>query len=33
MYSRTKKQTMFEIIPNYKLIYNYIEKGILQIKI
>ena len=24
---------MFEIIPSYKTIYNYIEKGILQIKV
>lgn len=30
--SRAKKQRMFEIIPSYKTIYNYIEKGILQIK-
>jgi len=30
--SRAKKQRMFEIIPSYKTIYNYIEKRILQIK-
>ena len=30
--SRAKKQRMFEIIPSYKTIYKYIEKGILQIK-
>ena len=30
--SRAKKQKMFEVIPSYKTIYNYIEKGILQIK-
>ena len=30
--SRAKKQRMFEIIPSYKTIYHYIEKGILQIK-
>lgn len=30
--SRAKKQRMFEIIPSYKTIYNYIEKGILNIK-
>ena len=30
--SRAKRQRMFEIIPSYKTIYNYIEKGILKIK-
>ena len=30
--SRAKKQRIFEIIPSYKTIYKYIEKGILQIK-
>ena len=29
---KSKKKRMFEIIPSYKTIYNYIEKGILQIK-
>ena len=30
--SRAKKQGKYEVIPSYKTIYNYIEKGILQIK-
>jgi len=30
--SRAKKQGKYEVIPSYKTIYNYIEKGILKIK-
>ena len=30
--SRAKKQGKYEVIPSYKTIYNYIEKGMLKIK-